>query len=90
MLTKVPGFYVSDKAKIAWKDENKLSSLGELIKSSSRPQYELGCESAKHKSKSIIDYGAIPAYYEIILISLPLCFEKMSPFYSIIWLSSFW
>lgn len=38
MLIKLPGFSVSEMAKIAWNDENKLSSLGELMKSSSNPQ----------------------------------------------------
>lgn len=47
---------------IEWNDENKLSSLGELIKSSSSPQYPLGWASAKHKSKSIILSDDIPVY----------------------------
>lgn len=81
ILIKLPGFSVSDNARIAWKDENKLSSLGELMKSSSRPQYELGWESVKKRSKSIMDYGATPIYYEIMLINLALCLANMDASY---------
>lgn len=45
---------------MAWNEENKLSSLGELMKSSSKPTYELGFPSAKYRSKSIIDSADIP------------------------------
>lgn len=84
MLIKEPSFSDSLKARIAWKEENKLSSLGELIKSPSSPQYEDGWESAKYKSKSIIDSGFNPNSSLIILTSLALCLPKIAPSYFIL------
>lgn len=79
MLIKLPVFSDSTRAKRLWNEENKLSSLGELMKSSSKPQNELGWLSAKYKSKSIIVSGEIFKSSEIMPISLLLCLPKIYP-----------
>lgn len=51
------------------------------MKSAFIPTYELGWESAKHKSKSIISSALIPVSSQIMLISPASCFPKMFAYF---------